>query len=118
MRRSQLYSESRSFNWVKDPSRDGQHFTFTTAGALVTEDIVTQKQEVLVPADKVPKPYREFWVNTNVTKILWATRSRKQYRYSYFADYVVQDIKTGNTEPLAKEQNLDVQYAVWNPTTT
>ncbi|KAF2431393.1 putative dipeptidyl peptidase 4 [Tothia fuscella] len=111
-----LYPSSKTFNWVQDVRRDGDHITIDSKGALVVENIVTQKQEVLIPSNKVPKPYRQYWVNTNLTKVLWATRSRKQYRYSYFADYVVQDINTGNSEPLVKEQNLDVQYAVWNPT--
>jgi dipeptidyl-peptidase-4 len=84
------------------------------AGALILEDIVTEKQTILISADKVPKSIRQYWINTNLTKILYATNARKQYRYSYFADYFVQDVASGKIEPLVADQKQDIQYAVWS----
>jgi dipeptidyl-peptidase-4 len=84
------------------------------AGAVVLEDIVTEKQTTLISADKVPKGIREYWINTNLTKVLYATNAKKQYRYSYLADYFVQDVASGKVEPLVVGQNRDIQYAVWN----
>jgi dipeptidyl-peptidase-4 len=111
-----LYAESKSFNWVKDPSRDGLHITKSAQG-IVVEDIVTQNQTILVPASKLPKGQREMKVNTNLTKVLFSVNARKQYRYSYFADYLVHDVASGETKPLIPDQKGDIQYAVWSPTT-
>jgi dipeptidyl-peptidase-4 len=112
-----LYAETKTFNWVKDASKDGQYTTFGANGAVVIEDIVTQKQTVLVPGDKVPKGHREMWVNTALTKVLFSINAKKQYRYSYFADYLVFDVASGKMEPLTADQKGDIQYAVWSPTT-
>jgi dipeptidyl-peptidase-4 len=84
------------------------------AGALVLEDIVTEKQTTLISADKAPKGIREYWINTNLTKVLYATNAKKQYRYSYFADYFVQDVASGKIEPLVAGQKGDIQHAVWS----
>jgi dipeptidyl-peptidase-4 len=113
-----LVADTRTFDWVQDASKDGQHITFNAQGAVVIEDIVTQKQTILVPGNKIPANHREMWVNKNLTKVLFSVNARKQYRYSYFADYLIHDVASGNTEPLTPDQKGDVQYAVWSPTTT
>ena len=79
------------------------------------EDIVSQQQRILIPARQVPKDTYLYWFNTNVTKILWASNVKKQYRYSFFADYMVQDVESKVIEPLVPTQKRDIQYAVWSP---
>ncbi|RDI77288.1 hypothetical protein Vi05172_g12700 [Venturia inaequalis] len=108
-----LLPETQTFNWVKNGSQDGLHVKITTAG-LVLEDIVTEKQTTLVPAAKLPKAIKQYWANSNLTKILYSTNFRKLYRHSYYADYFVQDVGTGDIVPLVADQKQDVQYAVWS----
>jgi dipeptidyl-peptidase-4 len=79
---------------------------------------VTQEERVLVPAEQVPPSYRQFWFNADAAQILWAVNYRKQYRYSYFANYLVQNVATGEIAPLVADQDFDVQYAVWSPSAT
>ena len=79
---------------------------------------MTEEQRTLVASDKVPEGYEEFWFNADATQILWAVNSKKQYRHSYFADYLVQDVATAEAKPLVADQNVDIQYAVWSPSAT
>ncbi|TID17816.1 dipeptidyl peptidase IV N-terminal region-domain-containing protein [Venturia nashicola] len=109
----ELRPEGKGFNWVTNSSQDGLHVTVATAG-LILEDVVTEKQTILVPDAKLPKGIREFWFNSKLTKILYATNDLKQYRHSYFADYFVQDVKSGDIVPLVADQKQDIQYAVWS----
>lgn len=110
----ELAWETKTFNWVLDPAREGEYVKMVN-GSLVVEDIVSQRSRILIPAAQVPKDVHGFWFNTNVTKILWAVDAVKQYRYSFFADYLVQDVESKVIEPLVKGQQADVQYATWNP---
>ena len=66
----------------------------------------------------MPADYYEFWFNADATQILWAIDYTKQYRHSYFANYLVQDVASGEVSPLIPEQDGDIQYAVWSPSAT
>ena len=79
---------------------------------------MTQDQRTLVEAEQVPADYYEYWFNADATQILWAVDYTKQYRHSYFANYLVQDVATGETSPLLPDQDGDIQYAVWSPSST
>ncbi len=100
--------------WVAT-DEDGQFITLSAEGALVFQSVATQQMETFVPASSVPQDYRDYWIKPDLTKVLWAVNATKQYRHSYFADYVILDRESGATEPLVADQAGDIQYATWSP---
>ena len=103
-----------SVDWVST-KQDGQHISRNGDGALVLENVATQQIETFVDAANVPQGFREYWIKPDLTKILWAVNATKQYRHSYFADYMILDRESGNLEPLVADQAGDIQYAAWSP---
>lgn len=106
---------SQSVSWISG-EQDGQYVTVSDDGALVLENIVTGDSNVFVAAENVPADYHEYWISPDQERVLWATNYTKQYRYSYFADYLIQDVASGETTPLAADQVGDIQYAEFAPT--
>ncbi len=102
-------------DWVST-KEDGQHIYANEQGALVLENLVTEQVETFVDAGQVPEGYQEYWIKPDLTKVLWAVNYTKQYRHSYFADYLILDRESGNVEPLVADQQGDIQYAAWSPT--
>jgi dipeptidyl aminopeptidase/acylaminoacyl peptidase len=47
--------------------------------------------------------------------VLWAVNYTKQYRHSYFADYLVQDVESGEVQSLVPGSTGDIQYADFSP---
>ncbi|KAF2837030.1 hypothetical protein M501DRAFT_1018431 [Patellaria atrata CBS 101060] len=107
-------ASSAAFDWAAT-EEDGQFVYVSTAGALVLESIVTGENETFVPADQLPADYWEYWIKPDLSKVLFSVNYTKQYRHSYFADYLIYDRETGTTEPLVADQVGDIQYATWNP---
>ncbi|KAL2687895.1 diacylglycerol pyrophosphate phosphatase [[Neocosmospora] mangrovei] len=103
-----------SVEWSSAGS-DGNYIVTNSAGDLVLEDIVTGKTSKFVSADKLPEDLHESWISSDATKLLIATNYTKQYRYSYFADYSILDVKSGETTPLVDDQVGDIQYAEFSP---
>jgi dipeptidyl-peptidase-4 len=79
------------------------------------ENIATKEREVLVPAMAMPNSTSGFQANVDNTKIILAVDMKRQYRYSSFADYYVQDLRTNETDPLVEGMNRDIQYVKWSP---
>lgn len=110
-----LYRPStQAVAWISG-EEDGQFITENDDGALVLESIVTGDSKVFVAADKIPEDYHEYFISPDQEKVLWAVNYTKQYRYSYFADYLIQDVATGETVPLVEDQAGDIIYAEWAP---
>ncbi|KFH44294.1 dipeptidyl peptidase-like protein [Hapsidospora chrysogenum ATCC 11550] len=107
--------KSVAVDWSSAGS-DGQYITTDADGALVLEDIVTGKTTTFVPADQLPDDLREYWISPDATRVLIAANATKQYRYSYFADYFVLDVESGESTPLVDDQAGDIQYAELAPT--
>ena len=103
-----------SVDWVLT-EQDGQHISRNGDGALVLENVATQQIETFVDAANVPQQFREYWIKPDLTKVLWAVNATKQYRHSYFADYMILDRESGSMEPLVADQAGDIQYATWSP---
>lgn len=112
---SVLAAETLSLEWVSGDEDGLVIYLSDTTGALVLENFVTQENATLVPAEDVPGDYHEYWVRGDQAKVLFSINYVKQYRYSYFADYVVYDVESGETTPLLEESSGDVQYAQFAP---
>lgn len=104
-----------SFRWTS-AGGDGSHVATNDAGDLVLSNIVTGDSETFVTADKLPENLHEFWISSDASRLLIATDYTKQYRYSYFANYFVVDVESGESTPVAEDQDGDVLYAELAPT--
>ncbi|PGH11183.1 hypothetical protein AJ79_05025 [Helicocarpus griseus UAMH5409] len=106
--------KSTSVDWIST-EEDGQYVYQSSDGALVIQNIITETNETLIAADKVPEDAHEYFIKPDISAVMWATNYTKQYRHSYFANYVIQDVATGELTPLAEDQAGDLQYAAWSP---
>ncbi|SMY25359.1 unnamed protein product [Zymoseptoria tritici ST99CH_1A5] len=104
----------KDVDWISG-EQDGQYITTNDDGALVLENIVTGDSNVFIDAAKVPEDYHEYWISPDQERVLWAVNYTKQYRHSYFADYLIQDVQSGETTPLVEGQVGDIQYAEFAP---
>lgn len=107
--------QSTSISWISS-DEDGVGVVLDDDGNLSLENFVTGNATVLVPAEQVPSDYWEYWIRSDLQKVLWATNYTKQYRYSYFANYEILDIATGELTPIVEDQAGDIQYAEFAPT--
>lgn len=109
-----LTPQTRSFSWVGSGS-DGDYIYTGTSGDFLFENVATGQSSTFLSADKIPKDYFDYAISPDATHVLWATNYTKQYRHSYFADYLIQDVKSGQTTPLDPTLAGDIQYAEWSP---
>ena len=80
------------------------------------ENFVTGESETFVAAEDIPSDTHGYWIRSDLEKVLFATNYTKQYRYSYFADYSILDVASGDLSPLVEDQVGDIQYAEFAPT--
>ncbi|KAH7368759.1 dipeptidyl aminopeptidase B [Plectosphaerella cucumerina] len=106
-------ASSRGVSWIAGTD-DGSYIYADAAVGLVIEDIVTGDSETFVPASALPE-YWEYWIRPDLKKVLFATNYTKQYRYTYFADYQILDVASGELTPLVEDQAGDIQYAAFSP---
>ncbi|KAF2661013.1 hypothetical protein K491DRAFT_620096 [Lophiostoma macrostomum CBS 122681] len=111
-----LVPSTRALSWVSTGA-DGDYIFNGDDGALLFENIATGEQKTFLSADKVPADSWDYFISPDASRILWAVNYTKQYRHSYFADYLVQDVETGETKSLVANSTGDIQYAEWNPST-
>lgn len=112
---SPLYSpDSETVDWISS-EEDGRFVTFNDDGAMVIQSIASNDSQVFVPADQVPADYWEYWISPDQSRVLWAVNYTKQYRHSYFADYLILNVETGQSMPLIEDQTGDIQYAEFAP---
>ncbi|KAK4238960.1 putative dipeptidyl peptidase 4 [Achaetomium macrosporum] len=113
----ELSVTTTSVTWVKS-KHDGDFITKADDGSFVFENVVSGDRTTFLSADKIPAGYWDYQISTDRSKVLWAVNYTKQYRHSYFAGYLIQDVATGETEPLVKDSKADIQFATWNPTSS
>lgn len=110
----QLTPQTRAFSWVST-GKDGDYIYTGTSGDFLFENVATGESSIFISADKVPEDYHDFFISPDATHILWAVNYTKQYRHSYFADYLIQEVASGETTSLDAESVGDIQYAEWSP---
>ncbi|KAF2396018.1 hypothetical protein EJ06DRAFT_545311 [Trichodelitschia bisporula] len=110
----ELSPSLQAYTWAPAPLADGIYTSLTAAGLLKT-DILSDTSEVLIPASRIPKGVREATLSPDGTRVLWAVNATKQYRYSFFGDYLVQSVAAGPAVPLVPESKGDTALAVWAP---
>jgi dipeptidyl-peptidase-4 len=110
----QLTPSTRSFSWV-GTGADGDYIYTGTSGDFLFENVATGESSTFLSADKVPADYWDYSISPDATHVLWSVNYTKQYRHSYFADYLIQDVATGETTPLDPTLAGDLQYAEWSP---
>lgn len=106
---------SISVRWATSGD-DGEYITSNADGDLVLVDIATGDEEVFLSADQLPADTYEFWIGAGEERVLVASNYTKQYRYSYFSDYFIVDVASGESTPLVEDQEGDIQYAELAPT--
>ncbi|KAI2610349.1 dipeptidyl peptidase IV N-terminal region-domain-containing protein [Hypoxylon fragiforme] len=111
---NEFRASSRSVSWLTG-GEDGQYIYSGDGGALVLENFITGESSTFVAADLIPEGLVEYWIRPDLAKVLFATNYTKQYRHSYFADYSVLDVATGEVTPLVDDQAGDIQYAEFAP---
>jgi dipeptidyl aminopeptidase/acylaminoacyl peptidase len=109
-----LVPSTRSLSWV-GTGEDGDYIFVGDDGSFIFENIATGAQRTFLSADKIPADYWDYFISPDATHVLWAVNYTKQYRHSYFADYLIQDVESGETQPLDPAQVGDLQYAEWSP---
>ncbi|KAI0873407.1 dipeptidyl peptidase IV N-terminal region-domain-containing protein [Hypoxylon argillaceum] len=107
-------TSSISVSWLSGGD-DGQYIYKAGDGALILENFITGESSTFVSADVIPDGLWEYWIHSDLSKVLFATNYTKQYRHSYFADYSVLDLASGNVTPLVDDQVGDIQYAEFAP---
>lgn len=113
----ELSVSTTSVTWVAS-DHDGDFITQGDDGSFVFENVVSGNKTTFLSADKIPADYHDYQISHDRSKVLWAVNYTKQYRHSYFANYLVQDVATGETESLVEDPEADIQYATWNPTSS
>ncbi|KAI1410414.1 dipeptidyl peptidase IV N-terminal region-domain-containing protein [Hypoxylon sp. FL1857] len=111
---NQFGARSTSVSWLSG-GEDGQYIYAGDDGALILENFVTGESSTFVAADLIPKGVVDYWIRPDLAKVLFATNYTKQYRHSYFADYSVLDVTSGELAPLVEDQAGDIQYAEFAP---
>ncbi|KAF3906351.1 Seprase [Dactylellina cionopaga] len=112
--RNSFGARSTSVNWF-DGGEDGVGLRLSDGGDIVLENFITGKSEIFVPANRIPSGYAEYWIRPDLKKVLFAINYTKQYRWSYFADYLILDVASGKTTPIVADQAGDIQYAEFSP---
>ncbi|KAF2645307.1 dipeptidyl-peptidase-like protein IV [Massarina eburnea CBS 473.64] len=110
-----LSSSSRTLNWVSNTGKDGDYIYTGSDGSFLFENIATGESSTFLSADKIPSDYWDYTISPDASRVLWAVNYTKQYRHSYFADYLVQDVDSGEVTSLVPTSIGDIQYAEWNP---
>ena len=109
-----FYPNLYGFNWI-ERGDDGYYASVSRSSGLTVSNIISGDRQTLLEASELPKDPSSYVLNSDQTKVLWASDRVKQYRYSFFANYFVQDIKSGDIVPLFPDQDADILYSTWSP---
>jgi hypothetical protein len=108
-----LSPRSHEFNWVK--GEDDGLFIANTREGLIIHNIFTEKKEIIVDKEDVLPNAEGYSLNADKSKVLWASNKTEVYRYSFTANYFIQDTVTKERKPLHPDQKGDIQLATWSP---
>ncbi|KAF3924917.1 Seprase [Orbilia brochopaga] len=103
-----------SIDWFAG-GEDGTGLRLSKAGDIVLENFITGNSSVFLPAKLIPKDYTDYWIRPDLKRVLFAVNHTKQYRHSYFANYLILDVAAGTTTPIVADQAGDIQYAEFAP---
>jgi dipeptidyl-peptidase-4 len=103
-----------TLQWISG-AQDGEFVRMSDDDGLLLLNVASNASTVLVAADKIPEDQGGYWISPDKERVLWAVNTTKQFRHSYFADYLVQDVQTGETTPLVPDQAGDILYAEFAP---
>jgi dipeptidyl-peptidase-4 len=109
-----LSASTRAFSWVSN-GEDGDYIFTGDDGSFLFENVATGESSTFLSADKVPADYWDYFISSDASHVLWAVNHTKEYRHSYYADYLVQNAETGETMSLDPDSNGTIQYAEWSP---
>ncbi|KAH6972243.1 dipeptidyl peptidase IV N-terminal region-domain-containing protein [Ilyonectria sp. MPI-CAGE-AT-0026] len=112
---AKIRPSSTSVAW-SSAGQDGVYISSNSAGDLVLSNIISGSSTTWVKADQLPEDMEEYWISSDATRMLIASNATKQYRHSYFADYFILDVDSGEMTPLVDDQVGDIQYAELAPT--
>lgn len=107
-------ASSVSVSWLSG-GEDGQYIYQDNDGSLILENFITGESETFVAADDIPADTYDYWIRSDLQKVLFSTNYTKQYRHSYFADYSILDVESKTLTPLVEDQVGDIQYAEFAP---
>ncbi|KAJ6263347.1 Seprase [Drechslerella dactyloides] len=107
-------AQRTSVDWFAG-GEDGTGLRLSKAGDIVFENFITGHSSVFLAAKSIPTGYTEYWIQHNLKRVLFATNYTKQYRHSYFANYLIVDVASGKTTPIVADQAGDIQYAEFAP---
>lgn len=65
-------ADSTSISWIST-DEDGVGVVVDDAGNLSLENFVTGNSSILVPADQVPSDYWEYWIRSDLEKVMFST---------------------------------------------
>ncbi|KAI0141222.1 dipeptidyl peptidase IV N-terminal region-domain-containing protein [Xylariaceae sp. FL1272] len=108
-------ASSVSVSWLSGAEEDGQYVYQGDDGSLKLENFVTGESSTIVATELIPEDVWEYWLRPDFAKVLFATNYTKQYRHSYFADYYILDVASGELSPIVEGQAGDIQYAEFAP---
>lgn len=111
----QFRASTLSVDWLPD-EEDGLVVYQADSGALVFENYATGENDTFVAAELIPEDVYEYWIRSDQQKVLFATNYTQNYRHSYWSNYIVLDVESGEQTPLVDDQNGDIQYAQFAPT--
>ncbi|KAJ4301469.1 Dipeptidyl peptidase 4 [Kalmusia sp. IMI 367209] len=112
-----LVQQTRSLAWVSTGD-DGDYIYTGDDGSFIFENIATGDSTTFLSADKVPADYWDYSISPDASRVLWSVNYTKQYRHSYFADYLVQDVESGEVQSLVPGSSGDIQYAEFSPSSS
>ena len=107
-------SDYLEVSWLSS-DEDGLSVYLSDAGSLILESYATGEKETFVPKGQIPSDYWEYWIRSDFKKVMFSTNYTQQYRHSYFANYEVLDVASGQSTPLVEDQAGDIQYAEFAP---
>lgn len=65
-------ASSTSISWIS-ADEDGVGVVLDVEGNLSLENFVTANSSILVPADQIPSDYWEYWIRSDLEKVLFST---------------------------------------------
>ncbi|KAI1341066.1 dipeptidyl peptidase IV N-terminal region-domain-containing protein [Xylariaceae sp. FL0016] len=107
-------ASSISVSWLSG-GEDGEYIYAADDGSLILENFITGESSTFVSSDKIPPDMHEYWISADLSSVLFSTNYTKQYRHSYFADYSILNVESGELSALVDDQVGDIQYAELAP---
>jgi dipeptidyl-peptidase 4 len=111
-----LHPVEHEFNWVQGNSELGDgYYSVVNEDGLVLRHIESDETRKLIDRSAMLPQADGHDLNADQTKALYSANKTAGFRYSFRANYFVQDVKTKELTPLHPDQSGDIQLAKWSP---